>query len=59
MPKNSVPLPWSLDHYREKGKSNEDIAHLVAMIDKLQIQLNKTLDAYAAELEKSKSLEAT
>lgn len=41
---NSELLPGTLDWYREKGKTNEDIAALVAMIDKLGIQLVKALE---------------
>jgi len=37
----------SLDEYREKGKSNQDIADLVAMIDRLKIELTKALEALA------------
>jgi len=39
------PTKGSLDEYREKGKTNYDIAALVAMIDGLQIELTKTLEA--------------
>jgi hypothetical protein len=37
----------SLEEYREKGKNNQDMADLVEMIDRLQIQLTKALEAYA------------
>lgn len=35
----------TLLEYREKAKCNQDIAKLIDMIDKLQIQLNKALEA--------------
>jgi len=37
----------SLEEYRGKGKNNQDISDLVDMIDRLQIQLTKALEAYA------------
>ena len=44
---SKIPTKGSLDEYREKGKSNQDIADLVAMIDKLKIELAKALEALA------------
>lgn len=40
------PTQGSLDEYREKGKTNQDIAILVDHIDRLQIELTKALEAY-------------
>lgn len=44
---NEKQAKGSLDEYREKGKTNQDIADLVAMIDRLQIELTKALEAYS------------
>jgi hypothetical protein len=44
---NEKQAKGSLHEYREKGKTNQNIADLVAMIDKLQIELNKALEAYS------------
>lgn len=41
------PTPGTLDHYREKGKSDPDITALVAMIDRIQAQLTTALEAVA------------
>jgi hypothetical protein len=41
------PTKGSLNEYREKGKSNQDVADLVAMIDKMQVELTKALEAIA------------
>lgn len=39
------PTAGSLDEYREKGKTNQDISDLVAMIDRLKIELTKAVEA--------------
>jgi hypothetical protein len=39
------PTKGSLDEYREKGKTNQDIADLVAMIDRLRNELTNVLEA--------------
>ena len=41
---NSELLPGTLDWYREKGKTDEDIAALVGLIDRMQVQLVKALE---------------
>ena len=43
-PMNSELLPGTLDWYREKGKTDEDIAALVGLIDRMQVQLVKALE---------------
>jgi hypothetical protein len=43
------PLPGTLDWYREKGKTDEYIAALVAMIERLELQLTKALEVVATQ----------
>ena len=40
-------MKGTLDDYRRIGETNPDIAALVAMIDKLNAQLRKALEAVA------------
>lgn len=51
---NSELLPGTLDWYREKGKTDEDIAALVELIDRIGSQLVKALER-TVELEREKS----
>lgn len=43
MPKSPPTIPGTLPWYREKAKTNPDIAALVAMIDRLQGHLTAKL----------------
>jgi hypothetical protein len=43
------PLPGTIDWYRQKGKTDEYIAALVAMIERLELHLTKALEVVATQ----------
>jgi len=49
-----TPTPGTLDWYREVGKTNPDIAALVAMIDKQSSVITSALGQLAVERAKNK-----
>lgn len=58
MKTSETPLEGTLDWYREKGKTDPDIAALVAMVERTTKLLVTALEAVAEERRKNLSREA-
>ena len=55
--KKEPTIEGTLEWYREKGESNEDIARLVEWIEGLSRNLQKITGAWCNEMEKTRAIQ--